>query len=306
MNNFYDKDEVLKSAEGMWTSILSQLGGLDSKYLNHNKHCDCPLGCIGGSSSQPGGKDRYRWINKPDGHSICNVCGSRDGFNLYLAVTGHDFVDALTDIGNYLNMIPVEKREIVKREVYISSTFPDYYQFDFKQYEELKSMAGVKLSPWQRVNGLNMIDILSSGDNALIPLLDTNQNACDFVMIDVDGDWKTTGGNKCVPSGFYSAFGDRVGKRTYIAVNAYHAAHASIFMQCQVVCCYEVENMESVANNFDGEVMIVVAGMDDVEQADACRFSQLTFNAQNKSVGRTVYAPFEIVDRKKQSTTPNQ
>jgi hypothetical protein len=176
-------------------------------------------------------------------------------------------------------------------------------------------MAEVKLSPWQRVNGLNMLDILSNNrkdsegrdiSHALIPLLDTNQNACDFVMIDVDGNWQTTGGNKCVPSGFYSTFGYRVGKRTYIAVNAYHAAHASIFMQCQVVCCYEVENMESVANNFDGEVMIVVAGMDDVEQADACRFSQLTFNAQNKSVGRTVYAPFEIVDRKKQSTTPNQ
>jgi hypothetical protein len=158
-----------------------------------------------------------------------------------------------------------------------------------------------KESPWKRVNGLNILDILSHGENALIPLLDTNQNACDFVMIDVDGNWKTTGGNKCVPSGFYSTFGDRVGKRTYIAVNAYHAAHASIFMQCQVVCCYEVENMESVANNFDGEVMIVAAGMDDVEQADACRFGQLTFNAQNKSVGRTVYAPFEISDKRKEN-----
>ena len=297
MNNFYDKDEVIRNAEGFWVEIIQSLTSIDPKIFNRKKEHPCP--CCGG-------KTRFRYTGKTGAPFFCNVCGAKDGLNFYIAYTGCDFATALMDVGNFLNMIPTEKRDAINKQHIITSNLPGYYEYDTNQYEELKLMAEVKLSPWQRVNGLNMIDILSSGDNALIPLLDTNQNACDFVMIDIDGNWQTTGGNKCVPSGFYSTFGDSVGKRAYIAVNAYHAAHASIFMQCQVVCCYEVENMESVANNFDGEVMIVVAGVDDVEQADACRFSQLTFNSQNKSVGRTVYAPFEIVDRKKQSTKPNQ
>lgn len=118
-------------------------------------------------------------------------------------------------------------------------------------------------------------------------------------MIDVSNNWQTTGGNICVPSGFYSIFGDRVGKRTYICVEPANSAHASVYMGCQVVCCYETENIEAVANNFDGEVMVVVAGMDDVEQSDVCKLSQLTYNAQNRTVGRDVYKPFEIVDKKR-------
>ena len=290
MNNFYDKEEVIRNAEGFWVEIIQSLTSIDPKIFNRKKEHPCP--CCGG-------KTRFRYTGKTGAPFFCNVCGAKDGLNFYIAYTGCDFPTALTDVGNFLNMIPTEKREAINKQHIITSNLPDYYEYDTKRYEELKSMAEVKLSPWQRVNGLNMLNILAHGENALIPLLDTNQNACDFVMIDVNNNWQTTGGNRCVPSGFYSTFGDRVGKRTYICVEPANSAHASVYMDCQVVCCYEVENMESVANNFDGEVMIVVAGMDDVEQADACRFSQLTFNAQNKSVGRTVYAPFEIVDKKK-------
>ena len=290
MNNFYDKDEVIRNAEGFWVEIIQSLTSIDPKIFNRKKEHPCPL-C--------GGKTRFRYTGKTGAPFFCNVCGAKDGLNFYIAYTGCDFATALMDVGNFLNMIPTEKREAINKQHIITSNLPDYYEYDTNQYEELKSMAEVKLSPWQRVNGLNILDILSSGDNALIPLLDTNQNACDFVMIDVDGDWKPTGGNKCVPRGFYSTFGDRVGKRTYICVEPANSAHTSVYMDCQVVCCYETENIEAVANNFDSEVMVVVAGMDDVEQSDVCKLSQLTYNAQNRAVGRTVYKPFEIADKKK-------
>ncbi|AUS01768.1 hypothetical protein NVP1291O_54 [Vibrio phage 1.291.O._10N.286.55.F6] len=297
MNNFYDKDEVIRNAEGFWVEIIQSLTSIDPKIFNRKKEHPCPL-C--------GGKTRFRYTGKTGAPFFCNVCGAKDGLNFYIAYTGCDFATALMDVGNFLNMIPTEKREAINKQHIITSNLPDYYEYDTKLYEFMKEISEVRLSPWQRVNGLNMLDILSSGDNALIPLLDTNQKACDFVMIDVNNNWQTTGGNRCVPSGFYSTFGDRVGKRTYICVEPANSAHASVYMNCQVVCCYETENIEAVANNFEGKVIVVVAGMDDVEQSDVCKLSQLTYNAQNRAVGRTVYKPFEIVDRKKQSTTPNQ
>ncbi|AUR84065.1 CHC2-type zinc finger protein [Vibrio phage 1.047.O._10N.286.55.F2] len=292
MNNFYDKEEVIRNAKGFWVEIIQSLTSIDPKIFNRKKEHPCPL-C--------GGKTRFRYTGKTGAPFFCNVCGAKDGLNFYIAYTGCDFPTALTDVGNFLNMIPTEKREAINKQHIITSNLPDYYEYDTNQYEDLKSMAEVKLSPWQRVNGLGLLDILAHGENALIPLLDTNQNACDFVMIDVNNNWQTTGGNRCVPSGFYSTFGDRVGKRTYICVEPANSAHASVCMDCQVVCCYETENIEAVANNFDGEVMVVVAGMDDVEQSDVCKLSQLTYSAQNRSVGRTVYKPFEISDKRKEN-----
>lgn len=290
MNNFYDKDEVIRNAEGFWVEIIQSLTSIDPKIFNRKKEHPCP--CCGG-------KTRFRYTGKTGAPFFCNVCGAKDGLNFYIAYTGCDFPTALTDVGNFLNMIPTEKREAINKQHIITSNLPDYYEYDTSQYEDLKTMAEVKLSPWQRVNGLNMLNILAHGENALIPLLDTNQNACDFVMIDVNNNWQTTGGNRCVPSGFYSTFGDRVGRRTYICVEPANSAHASVYMGCQVVCCYETENIEAVANNFEGEVMVVVAGMDDVEQSDVCKLSQLTYNAQTRTVARTVYKPFEIVDKKR-------
>ena len=292
MNNFYDKDEVIRNADGFWVEIIQSLTSIDPKIFNRKKEHPCPL-C--------GGKTRFRYTGKTGAPFFCNVCGAKDGLNFYIAYTGCDFTTALTDVGNFLSMIPTERREAINKQHVITSNLPDYYEYDTNQYEGLKTMAEVKLSPWQRVNGLNMLNILSHGESALIPLLDTNQNACDFVMIDVNNNWQTTGGNRCVPSGFYSTFGDRAGKCTYICVEPANSAHASVYMDCQVVCCYETENIESVANNFDGEVMVVVAGMDDVEQSDVCKLSQLTYNAQNRTVGRDVYKPFEIADKRKEN-----
>ncbi|AUR94687.1 DNA primase/helicase [Vibrio phage 1.197.A._10N.286.54.F2] len=318
MNNFYDKDEVIRNAEGFWVEIIQSLTSIDPKIFNRKKEHPCPI-C--------GGKTRFRYTGKTGAPFFCNVCGAKDGLNFYIAYTGCDFQTALTDVGNFLNMIPTEKREAINKQHIITSNLPDYYEYDTNQYEELKSMAEVKLSPWQRVNGLNMLNILAHGEGALIPLLDTNQNACDFVIIDVNNNWQTTGGNRCIPSGFYSTFGDRVGKRTYICVEPANSAHASVYMDCQVVCCYEPENILAVMGALDkkqrvdistteGRVKaienmqreecdmdfaVIVSSMEDVEEADTLKLNQLTYNAQNRMVGRTVYKPFEIADKRKEN-----
>ena len=61
-------------------------------------------------------------------------------------------------------------------------------------------------------------------------------------MIDVDGNYQTTAGNKIIPDGFYSVFGEVKGKRSYV-VSPLVAAHAAVFTQRQVICCYELANI---------------------------------------------------------------
>lgn len=285
----HDKEIVLQAAEGMWQPIIQALVSVDDKVFNR-KHQACPL-C--------GGKDRFRYEPKYEFPFLCNNCGPKTTLQFLMDLSGMDFPTAINTIGDYLNCVPVEQIRVANQQAQITALFPGWYKFDMDEYKQIKERAKVAISPWQRVSGLNVLDILKHGDEALVPLLNESGNAVDFAMIDIDGNWQTTGGNKSVPSGFHSVFGDTKGKHTYIAVNPYHAAHASIFMQRQVVCCYDVANMWDCAKNLDEPPVIVTASMDDVLEADSLNFKQLTFSSTNNFVNRRLYEVGEIVSLKK-------
>lgn len=285
----HDKNEVIPAAAGLWPKILQSLTNIDSKVFS-GKHQPCPT-C--------GGKDRFRYEKSYEYPFLCNQCGPRAPINFYMDLTGVDFSQAINDVGDYLNLIPVERRHAINQEFIATSQFPSWYEFDMKHYLKLKEQAYTGPTPWQRVSGLMMIDILAHGDDALIPLLNRDGHACDFVMVDIDGNWQTSGGNTIVPDGFYSTFGDEPGKRTYIAVNPYHAGHASVFTGKQVICCYSEENISSVANNFPyRECVVIVTSLSETLEADGLQLSQLTFNKQTKTVNRRLWLPGEIVKAK--------
>lgn len=285
----HNKDDVLPAAEGLWVDILTALTNVDQKFFN-GRHQPCQL-C--------GGKDRARFIRKHEMQFHCNQCGDKSGIQFYMEYAGIGFSDAINDVGNYLGMIPVERREAAKREHIIINQFPDWYNYDIEIYDSIKEAATVDLSAWQRVNGLNMLDILKHGENALIPLLNQSGEPCDFVMLDVDGNMQTTGGNKSVPSEFYSVFGETKGKHAYIAISPLTAAHASVFMQRMVYCCYDAANLWHVSKNFDEPPVVIVTDIAEVQEADSLKFSQLTFNAKNNTVNRRLWKPFEIVEERK-------
>lgn len=68
---------------GKWSSVLPEY--LDSKYLT-GKHMACPI-C-------QEGKDRFRFDNKEGrGTYFCAQCGSGDGFDLLMGVTGKTFAE---------------------------------------------------------------------------------------------------------------------------------------------------------------------------------------------------------------------
>lgn len=289
----HQKEDVLPKAAALWPDILTNLAGIDGVLFDHKKEHPCPL-C--------GGKTRFRYRTKPAGLDrpfYCNNCGSRSGLELFIDYTGTDYSSAINAIGNYIGNIPQEKIEVKQREFEIKATFPYWYKFDTGLYNSIKEAAAVDLSAWQRVNGLNMLDILKHGNDALVPLLDKNGQPVDFVMIDIDGNYKTTAGNTIIPSELHSVFGEKKGKYTYIAVNPFHAARASIFTQRQVVCCYEVENIWEVAKHGDEPPVVIVTNLTETEEADQLKFNQLIFNVKNNTVNRRLYKPGEIMKERK-------
>jgi phage/plasmid primase-like uncharacterized protein len=282
----HDKEQVLPSAEGLWPEILQSLAGLPSDIFNSRKEHPCPI-C--------GGSTRFRYIPRHNLPFFCNHCGSYSGINFYMELTGVDFSTAINDVGDHLNLIPTEKREIINKKAIASNSFPSWYKFNFDRYQKINEQAEIKLSPWQRVNAVNMLDLLAYREYTLIPLLNKKGEQCDFMMIDVDGKHKTTCGNTIEPAGFYSVFGSRWGNGVYITQNPLTAAQSSQFMGVCVVCFYSLENMAEIVNKFNSyKVIAIVTDITETTEADDLQLPQLVFNSKTRQVNRKVWQPGEI------------
>lgn len=164
-----------------------------------------------------------------------------------------------------------------------------------KNYLKLKQTAKVDLSAWQRVSGLSMLEVLASGDNALVPLL-TLGNPFDFAIIDINGNVTTSNGSENIQDGAYSTFGTVAGKRNYISSSPFYTAHAAVFTQKIVNCCYTVDNLWNVAKNFEEPPVAICSSIEEVQEADSLKFDQLMFNAKNNTVNRRLWKPFEYMD----------
>lgn len=292
----HDKDDVLPKAEGLWVDILTKMTDVDSDIFDHTKEHPCP--CCGGKTRFRYRRNSSKKLDKP---FFCNHCGAKNGIQLLMAITGYSFFDAINAVGDHLALIPADIIQTAKVSHSISIRFPHWYNYDIEIYDSIKEAATVDLSAWQKINGLNMLDILKHGDNALLPLLNESGEPCDFVMINHDGLMQTTGGNKIVPSGFYSTFGTTIGKRNYIAVSPLVAAHAAVFTQIIVHCCYTADNIWDVARDFEEDPVIICASIEEVQEADSLKFEQLMFNAKNNTVNRRLWKPFEYMDERKKA-----
>ena len=97
--SFYDVETVKRAGSGNWDTILTQYFGVSGKMLK-NKHGPCPV-C--------GGNDRFRYDNRNNsGSYFCNQCGSGDGFDLCVKVSG-DFYEALKVVAEALGVDESER-----------------------------------------------------------------------------------------------------------------------------------------------------------------------------------------------------
>lgn len=92
------RDDIREIARGRWRHILTA-AGVHESHLS-GKHVSCPT-C--------GGEDRFRWDNRAgSGSSICNVCGSRTGMDLVMAIKGVGFLDAKRWVLSQISNAPIE------------------------------------------------------------------------------------------------------------------------------------------------------------------------------------------------------
>lgn len=114
---YYQKEDVIPAARGLWQDILQQICHLDSRYFN-KKHQPCP---------HCGGNDRFRWSDKVqepgDGGAICSNCGASDGIGWMVKLTGESFSECVNIVGRHLNRIPQEYRVKMNRR---ASVEPGY------------------------------------------------------------------------------------------------------------------------------------------------------------------------------------
>lgn len=82
------RESVYEIARGRWRGVLPKFG-VAEKVLD-GKHHACPM-C--------GGTDRFRFTDRnQDGVWICNQCGSGNGVELVVRVTGRRFTDVVREI----------------------------------------------------------------------------------------------------------------------------------------------------------------------------------------------------------------
>lgn len=284
----HNKDDVLPKAAPIWVDILLSLTSLDASIFNPKKEHPCPV-C--------GGTTRFRYRDKPVGLEspfFCNSCGSRNGITMLMECTGLNFSEAINAVGDHLGCIPVERLEVIKRDFEIKSSFPDWYKFDMAKYDHIKANAEIKINSWQRINGLQMIEMHSYENKAVIPLINQHDKEVDFVLIDIDGRWETTAGNTMLHGGLYSVFGTDKGNHTYLTVSPFTAAKSSVFTGKQVVCVWEEENICDISNLFP-DAVVIVSNKSEVDEADSLNLSQMIFNTKTNKVKNKIYLPGEIL-----------
>lgn len=89
---------IIAQCTGRWPAILSSLGINGSFLLN--KHGPCPI-------CQDDKQDRYRFDDKDGrGTYICSGCGSGDGMDLAMRVTGMSFAEVAKEIEQSLGTLP--------------------------------------------------------------------------------------------------------------------------------------------------------------------------------------------------------
>lgn len=288
----YQKEDVLPKAEGMWVDILIALTDVDPSIFNSKKEHPCPL-C--------GGKTRFRYRN-PNGKKLdrpffCNVCGSKNGVEMLVALTGMNFREAINAVGNYLNLIPAEKINVIHKQHTNKMNFPDWYLFDQDKYDEFKKSVTKAKSSWQLANGIQCLNGLYDYKNrCAVPLYNESGDVCDAVLVNLDNEWATTCGSISVPPGFYSKFGKQEGNYTFLAQDPLVAAKAASYMRKLVLCTWSGPNLAYVAFHFERPV-VIVSNLEECREADACFFDQMKIDMDKGIVSRKFYKPDEITSR---------
>lgn len=241
--NYYDKDEVLLKATGMWPHLLQQLTGLDSSVFS-KKHQPCPM-C--------GGTDRFRFDDnrntRGDGGYICNPavgCGAGDGLSLYMKSTGIEFGEAIRNLGDAMALIPVERIELVRKQIKASQTLPKRaITFHEEATNILKCCAEHQKTPpffARHSDNLHRVSILNDFDS-VYPVINAGGSIVNAAIVDPYGDVEFAGGE--ITNGGFTSIGNNTDK-WIICTDISNAIKIHEQTGSRVICTWGDLNLDEV------------------------------------------------------------
>lgn len=232
----YDYKEVIRQLQGNYTDAIQTICSLPDEVFN-KKGQPCPM-C--------GGKDRFRYTDRNgEGAYVCRHCGGGSGIDLIMNSTGMEFAEVIDAAGDYLMMIPVEKREINRSKAVAKAAMPSYSE----SHEEdagtlLSTCINSGVGEWMKINAVTKLEFpLLNKFDSVIPITDNFGNKVNAATILKNGDILYCGQ---FTYGGFALFGEDKGKHRYMCVDLIDALIVQEYTGAQVLWIGRPENYYAV------------------------------------------------------------
>lgn len=271
--------EVQPRMIGMWQDALMSITDINKACFN-GKHQPCP-NCQG--------TDRYRFDNdyteKGDGGALCSQCGSGDGMHWLMKLTGMKFGEAVDSLGEFLNLTPPERITIAKQNI---ETFSSKSRTSAMLSAEKVAMVMKRAVEFpthiypvscgigpdnlmvinkEITNGKAEKEVIDSRIAVTMGVVNEfpqkgrqpKVSLCNVALIDKVGNVAYVAGKSedkpqgLISYGAITVIGDNSGNAIYLCSDWSDAWHTHHYTGAQVWCCWEVHNLDKVANKFKSE-----------------------------------------------------
>ena len=268
----HQKDDVFKSAAGMWPDIIRSITDVPHDAFS-KKHQSCP-NC--------GGKDRFRYDDnrtyKGDGGYICSGCGGGDGLDLLMKLSGVGFSEAVNLVGSFTGGITPEKKYEVDRVIQHSAAQEKYGEYlDHEDCSNFISQCDVREdSLITRQQGICPEKIytmrMRDGINIVLPIVFDNRHdiLCGAAIIkpgEYLDEFDVSFTTKRQPHGGVHVLSKREGKKDIIMLceSWMDGYHANFCTGVETWICFTPENMAQIAHRNKMKHMMVACTSDNKE-----------------------------------------
>lgn len=239
----YEVQQVINNCRGNWPEAIQAVTSLPPETFN-KKGQPCPM-C--------GGKDRFRFTDRHgEGAYVCRHCGGGSGIDLCMKSTGMEFPEAINAIGDYLAMIPVEKREIKRRKAVAMASMPTYSKSKEESAGQLLSKCVNKgVGEYMKENSVTKLEFpMLNKSTAVIPFYNKGDMLVNAATVNENGDIRYCGE---FTYGSYATFGEDTGRFKYMCVDLIDALIVHEYTGSQVLWIGRMENYHAVFSTFPAD-----------------------------------------------------
>lgn len=232
----YEPQDVINACRGSWTEVIKGITSLPESVFN-KKGQPCPM-C--------GGKDRFRYTDRNgEGAYVCRHCGGGSGIDLCMKSTGMEFIEVINAAGDYMSMIPVERREVNRRRAVSQASMPSYSKDQEESASQLLSKCIEKgVGAWMQENSVTKLQFpMLNRETAVIPIYNYSGLLVNAATVMKNGDISYC---ESFTHGGFARFGDDTGRFKYLCVDLIDALIVHEYTGSQVLWIGKAENYHAV------------------------------------------------------------